>query len=88
MAATFNPQAAADQARNAFPVIVLAAIFVLATAHLAVSDPAPAYNCGDRGVSWRELLYRSVFLPVRDRIRAERPRCRRSHQGRLLVQLA
>ena len=51
MAATFNPQAAADQARNAFTVIVLGAIFVLATAHVAASDPAPAYNCGDRGVS-------------------------------------
>ena len=57
MAATFNPQAAADQARNAFTVIVLGAIFVLATAHVAASDPAPAYNCGDRGVSYCIVRY-------------------------------
>ena len=37
--------------RARFTVIVLGAIFVLAMAHVAVSDPAPAYNCGDRGVS-------------------------------------
>ena len=58
MVATFNPQAAADQiARNAFTVIVLGAIFVLATAHVAASDPAPAYNCGDRGVSYCIVRY-------------------------------
>ena len=57
MAATFNPQAAADQARNAFTVIVLGALFVLATAHVAVGDPAPAYNCGDRGVSYCIVRY-------------------------------
>ena len=84
MAATFNPQAAADQARNAFTVIVLGAIFVLATAHVAASDPAPAYNCGDRGVS-----YCIVGIPTRARPNpADRPRRQRSHQGRLLVQLA
>jgi hypothetical protein len=43
--------------RARFTVIVLAAIFVLATAHIAVSDPAPAYNCGDRGVSYCIVRY-------------------------------
>ena len=57
MAATFKPQAAADQARNAFTVIVLGAIFVLAMAHVAVSDPASAYNCGDRGVIYCIVRY-------------------------------
>ena len=33
--------------RAGFAVIVLGAIFVLAMAHVAVSDPASAYNCGD-----------------------------------------
>ena len=37
--------------RAGFAVIVLGATFVLAMAHVAVSDPAPAYNCGDRGVA-------------------------------------
>ena len=36
--------------RAGLAVIVLGAIFVLAMAHVAVSDPASAYNCGDRGV--------------------------------------
>ena len=36
--------------RAGFAVIVLGAILVLAMAHVAVSDPASAYNCGDRGV--------------------------------------
>ena len=85
MAATFNPQAAADQARNAFTVIVLGAIFVLATAHVAASDPAPAYNCGDRGVSYCIVRY---SYPCATKFRADRPRRQRSHPGRLLVQLA
>ena len=37
--------------RAGFAVIVVGATFVLAMAHVAVSDPAPAYNCGDRGVA-------------------------------------
>ena len=36
--------------RAGLAVIVLGAIFVLAMAHVAVSDPDSAYNCGDRGV--------------------------------------
>ena len=36
--------------RAGFTVIVLGTIFFLAMAHVAVSDPASAYNCGDRGV--------------------------------------
>ena len=43
--------------RAGFAVIILGAIFVLAMAHVAVSDPASAYNCGDRGV---------VYCIVRD----------------------
>jgi len=43
--------------RARFTVIVLGAIFVLATTHVAVSDPAPAYNCGDRGVSYCIVRY-------------------------------
>ena len=43
--------------RAGFAVIVLGAIFVLAMAHVAVSDPAPAYNCGDRGVSYCIVRY-------------------------------
>src|SRR6476659_8354168 len=46
--------------RAGFAVIVLGAIFVLAMAHVAVSDPASAYNCG---------LYCSVFLPEHPRLR-------------------
>jgi hypothetical protein len=40
-----------------FAVIVLGAIFVLAMAHVAVSDPASAYNCGDRGVVYCIVRY-------------------------------
>ena len=36
--------------RAVFTVIVLGTIFILAMSHVAVSDPASAYNCGDRGV--------------------------------------
>jgi hypothetical protein len=46
--------------RAGFAVIVLGAIFVLAMAHVAVSDPASAYNCGDRGV-----IYCIVRYPTR-----------------------
>ena len=43
--------------RAGFAVIVLGATFVLAMAHVAVSDPAPAYNCGDRGVAYCVVRY-------------------------------
>jgi hypothetical protein len=43
--------------RAGFTVIVLGAIFVLAMAHVAVSDPASAYNCGDRGVRYCIVRY-------------------------------
>ena len=43
--------------RAGFAVIVLATTFVLAMAHVAVSDPAPAYNCGDRGVAYCVVRY-------------------------------
>ena len=43
--------------RAGFAVIVLGAIFVLAMAHVAVSDPASAYNCGDRGVIYCIVRY-------------------------------
>jgi hypothetical protein len=43
--------------RAGFAVIVLGATFVLAMAHVAVSDPAPAYNCGDRGVAYCIVRY-------------------------------
>jgi hypothetical protein len=33
--------------RAGLAVIVLGAIVILAMAHVAVSDPASAYNCGD-----------------------------------------
>ena len=39
--------------RAGFAVIILGAIFILAMAHVAVSDPASAYNCGDRGLDSR-----------------------------------
>ena len=31
---------------------LLVAVFVFAMAHAAISEPAPAYNCGDRGVRY------------------------------------
>jgi len=43
--------------RAGFAVIILGAIFVLAMAHVAVSDPASAYNCGDRGVVYCIVRY-------------------------------
>ena len=43
--------------RAGFAVIILGAIFVLAMAHVAVSDPASAYNCGDRGVVYCIFRY-------------------------------
>jgi len=43
--------------RAGFTVIVLGAIFFLAMAHVAVSDPASAYNCGDRGVIYCIVRY-------------------------------
>ena len=43
--------------RAGFTVIVLGTIFFLAMAHVAVSDPASAYNCGDRGVRYCIVEY-------------------------------
>ena len=43
--------------RAGFTVIVLGTIFFLAMAHVAVSDPASAYNCGDRGVVYCIVRY-------------------------------
>jgi hypothetical protein len=43
--------------RAGLAVIVIGAIFVLAMAHVAVSDPASAYNCGDRGVIYCIVRY-------------------------------
>jgi hypothetical protein len=43
--------------RAGLAVIVLGAIFVLAMAHVTVSDPASAYNCGDRGVIYCIVRY-------------------------------
>jgi hypothetical protein len=63
MTATYNPQAAADQARNAYRNVTaqlgLLALdtAILAMAHVAVSDPASAYNCGDRGVIYYIVRY-------------------------------
>ena len=31
---------------------LLVAVFAFAMAHAAISGPAPAYNCGDRGVRY------------------------------------
>jgi hypothetical protein len=31
---------------------LLVTVFVFAMAHAAISEPAPAYNCGDRGVRY------------------------------------
>ena len=43
--------------RAGFTVIVLGTIFFLAMAHVAVSDPASAYNCGDCGVVYCIVRY-------------------------------
>jgi len=43
--------------RAGFTVIVLGTIFFLAMVHVAVSDPASAYNCGDRGVIYCIVRY-------------------------------
>ena len=31
---------------------LLVTVFVFAMAHAAISEPAPVYNCGDRGVRY------------------------------------
>ena len=36
--------------RAEFVTSLLIAVFVFAMARAAISEPAPAYNCGDRGV--------------------------------------
>jgi hypothetical protein len=38
--------------RAEFVTSLLIAVFVFAMAHAAISEPAPAYNCGDRGVRY------------------------------------
>jgi hypothetical protein len=40
----------AHKAFRAGLAVVLGAIFFVSIAHAAISEPAPAYNCGDRGV--------------------------------------
>jgi hypothetical protein len=45
--------------RAGFAVIFLGGIFLLAMAHVAISDPASAYNCGDRGVVYCIVRYSS-----------------------------
>jgi hypothetical protein len=37
--------------------VVLGAIFFVSIAHAAISEPAPAYNCGDRGVRYCIVEY-------------------------------
>ena len=43
--------------RGEFVTSLLTAVFVFAMAHAAISDPAPAYNCGDRGVRYCIVEY-------------------------------
>ena len=38
--------------RVEFVTSLLIAVFVFAMARAAISEPAPAYNCGDRGVRY------------------------------------
>ena len=38
--------------RAEFVTSLLIAVFVFAMAHAGISEPAPAYNCGDRGVRY------------------------------------
>ena len=49
---------------------LLVAVFVFAMAHAAISEPAPAYNCGDRGVRYCIAGYSypecGVSEPARD----------------------
>jgi hypothetical protein len=40
------------QALRAGFTVVLGAIFFASIARTAISEPAPAYNCGDRGVRY------------------------------------
>ena len=42
----------AHKAFRAGLAVVLGAIFFVSIAHAAISEPAPAYNCGDRGVRY------------------------------------
>ena len=43
--------------RAEFVTSLLIAVFVFAMAHAAISEPAPAYNCGDRGVRYCIVEY-------------------------------
>ena len=40
-----------------FVTSLLIAVFVFAMAHAAISEPAPDYNCGDRGVRYCIVEY-------------------------------
>ena len=42
--------------RVEFVTSLLIAVFVFAMARAAISEPAPAYNCGDRGVRYCIVL--------------------------------
>jgi len=56
--------------RAEFVTSLLIAVFVFAMAHAALSEPAPAYNCGDRGVRYCIAEYSypecGASEPVRD----------------------
>ena len=49
---------------------LLVGVFVFAMAHAAISEPAPVYNCGDRGVRYCIAGYSypecGVSEPARD----------------------
>jgi hypothetical protein len=38
-------------------LLIAVFVFVFAMAHAAISEPAPAYNCGDRGVRYCIVEY-------------------------------
>jgi hypothetical protein len=47
----------AHKAFRAGLAVVLGAILFVSIAHAAISEPAPAYNCGDRGVRYCIVEY-------------------------------
>ena len=47
----------AHKAFRAGLAVVLGAIFFVSIAHAAISEPAPVYNCGDRGVRYCIVEY-------------------------------
>jgi hypothetical protein len=64
--------------RAEFVTSLLIAVFVFAMAHPAISDPAPSYNCGDRGVRYCIVEYSypefGVFFDERQKPRSIRER--------------